>query len=320
MLRPLKLPGDFPIGVDLIFRSFQEERPDKMEVAVDALKSLRSLWPFIQVGRLVSPALQDLFRGYIWEEDSRPAGLVLFSREGATRRWEIGIVVVLPEYRQRGIARNLMQAAIETIRGRGGQVIVLDAAAASTPACVLYETLGFERVFTSIEFNQINDLPTTDSQPDGCEIAPLHPSDWRTRYELEQRITPAHATRYDPIEESRFRSPWAMQAIQSLIWKFSGQKKGQLAVRSADGQIVAWGSYLIRLRPGGVNYVSMRADPNHAAAADFLVAHLIGFVQQISPGRRIMFSVPDWQDALVQASLAIGSTERTRYHRMGMFL
>ena len=140
MLRPLKLPGDFPIGVDLIFHGFQEEPPDKKEVAVDAIKSLRSLWPFIRVGSLVSPALQDLFRGYIWEEDSRPVGLVLFSREGATRRWEIGIVAVLPEYRRRGIARNLMQAAIETIRSREGQVVVLDAAAASAPACVLYET------------------------------------------------------------------------------------------------------------------------------------------------------------------------------------
>jgi len=306
--------------VDLIFHGFQEEPPDKKEVAVDAIKSLRSLWPFIRVGSLVSPALQDLFRGYIWEEDSRPVGLVLFSREGATRRWEIGIVAVLPEYRRRGIARNLMQAAIETIRSREGQVVVLDAAAASAPACVLYETLGFERAFTSIEFNHVDSLPPADPLPGGYEIVSLRPSDWRTRCELEQRITPAHAARFDPLDESRFRSPWAVQTIQFLMWKFGGQKRGQLAVRSADGQIVAWGSYLARLRPGGVNYVSMRADPNDEAAAYYLAAHTIRFVQQISPGRRIMFSVPDWHEALVQASLAIGSTERTRYHRMGMFL
>jgi hypothetical protein len=64
----------------------------------------------------------------------------------------------------------------------------------------------------------------------------------------------------------------------------------------------------------------MRFDPKHGAVASGLVSHMIQIVQHISPGRRIMFSVPDWQDALIQASLAIGCTERTRYHRMGMFL
>jgi ribosomal protein S18 acetylase RimI-like enzyme len=320
MLRTLKLPGDLRVGVDLIFRGFQEQRSDKKEVAVDSLRTLQFLWPLIQVGRLVSPTLRDIFPGYIWEEDSQPVGFVTFDPEGSTGRWEVGIIVVLPEYRRRGIARNLMQASIDFIRDKGGKAIVLDAAAESAPACILYENLGFERVFTSVEFNHQAELPPGNELPDGYELIPLKPSDWRTRYELEQRIVPANAARYDPVEESRFRMPWAIQAIQSLIWKFSGQKPGQIAVRSPEGQIVAWGNYLARLRKGGVNYITMRIDPKHDAVASSLVSHMIRLIQHISPGRRIMFSVPDWQDALIQASLSIGSTERTRYHRMGMFL
>jgi len=91
-------------------------------------------------------------------------------------------------------------------------------------------------------------------------------------------------------------------------------------VRTSDGKIVGWGKYLARVRPGGVNYATLRIDPQHAAVALCLESHLIKLIQRISPGRRIMFSIPDWQDPLIQASIAIGSTERNRYHRMGLVL
>ncbi len=320
MLRPLKPPADLSIGVDLVLRGFQDTRADKKEVAVDALKSLRNLWPLIRIGGVISPSLRDSFQGFIWEEDAQPVGFVTFAPESTADRWEIGIIVVLPEYRGRGIARKLMQASIDAIRVKRGKVIVLDAAAESEAACILYEKLGFERVFTSIEFNLESEIMSSDSLPAGYELISLPPSDWRTRYELDQRITPAHTTRYDPMVESRFHTPWIERAIQSVVWQFSGQKSGQVAMRSSGGQIVAWGSCLARIRPGGVNYLSLRVDPQHDLIPLPFEVHLIRQIQQISPGRRIMFAVPDWQESLVQSSLAIGCTERTRYRRMGMFV
>lgn len=320
MLRPLKLPGDFGVGVDLIFRGFQDAPADKQEVAIDGLKSLQSMWPLVQVGRYISPSLRDIFEGFIWEEDSQPVGLVTFDREGSVDRWEIGIIVVLPEYRRRGIARNLMIAAIDSIRERGGKVAVLDAAAESTAACLLYEQLGFEHIYTAIEFNCTNEPQAGWSLPEGYELATLKPADWRTRYDLELRIVPIQVTRYDPPEEARFRTPRTIQVFQSLFYKLSGQKSGQITIKTSEGQSVGWGSYLARTRPGGVNYIRMRVDPQHEQVALFLESHLIKQVQEISPGRRIMFSVPDWQSPLIQASLTLGSTERSRYHRMGIFL
>jgi hypothetical protein len=103
------------------------------------------------------------------------------------------------------------------------------------------------------------------------------------------------------------------------LYKFSGQKEGQIVVRSPEGKIVAWGKYLARTRPGGVNYASMRVDQQHPAVAICLESHLIKLIQQISPGRRIIFSIPDWQEPLIKASIAIGCTERNQYHRMGLF-
>ena len=319
MIRPLKLPGDFRVGVDLILHGFQNERVDKKEVAVDSLRSLRYLWPLIRIGSLFSPGLRDYYRGYIWEEDSRPVGLVVFGRVDK-ERWEIDIIVVLPEFRRRGIARSLMQAAIGFIRKQGGKVAFLDADGSSEAAGILYQQIGFEQVFTSIEYNQEKDLTQSWPLPDGYEFLILKPSDWRTQYDIEWRVTPERVTRYEPVVESRYRAPGAVRFFQFLLWKFSGQKVSQIAVRSSNGKIVAWGRYLARMRPGGVNYASLRIDPKHESLAICLESHLIKLIQQISPGRRIMFSVPDWQESLIQASLTIGSTERSRYHRMGLFL
>jgi len=78
MLRPLKLPGDFRVGVDLIVRGFPHEHPDKKDVAVDSLRTLRYLWPLVRIGQLISPALRDYYQGYVWEEDSKPVGAVVF--------------------------------------------------------------------------------------------------------------------------------------------------------------------------------------------------------------------------------------------------
>ena len=320
MLRPLKLPEDFRVGVDLIFRGFQDAPADKKEVAVDALRSLKSVWPLIQVGRLISPALRDMFRGFIWEEDSKPVGLVTFDRAGTIERWEIGIIVVLPEYRRRGIARHLMNAAIDYIRERGGKVVVLDAAAESIPACLLYQQMGFEHIFTAIEFNHVHELAVGSTLPEGFTLVPLKVTDWRTRYELEQRTAQTHITRLDPPQKASFRTPWMMQIFQSLFWKMSGQKAGKLALVSQEVLVVGWGSYLARLRSGGVNYVTIRMDPKYGEVTLFFESHLLQLIQNISAGRRIMYSIPDWQSPLIEASLALGSTERTRYHRMGLLL
>jgi predicted N-acetyltransferase YhbS len=62
------------------------------------------------------------------------------TRFGRELAW-VGMVLVEPDYRRRGIATRLLRAALDYLRGAGVPVVKLDATPAGRP---VYEALGFE--------------------------------------------------------------------------------------------------------------------------------------------------------------------------------
>ena len=58
---------------------------------------------------------------------------------------EISNVAVMPAFRGRGIARNLLEAAIENARQQGVKDFTLEVRAGNLPALHLYESLGFRQ-------------------------------------------------------------------------------------------------------------------------------------------------------------------------------
>lgn len=83
--------------------------------------------------------------GYVWEEDGKVVGnlsLVPYSREG---KWVylIANVVVHPEYRRHGIARQLTLRALEHVRQRKAAAVWLHVREGNMVAINLYRSLGF---------------------------------------------------------------------------------------------------------------------------------------------------------------------------------
>lgn len=72
-------------------------------------------------------------------EDGRVIGTTTTTTYGTDLAW-IGMVLVDPDYRRRGIATRLMELALDYLRGRGVRTIKLDATSAGRP---VYEQLGF---------------------------------------------------------------------------------------------------------------------------------------------------------------------------------
>lgn len=77
---------------------------------------------------------------FIAEVDGTPVGTVSTTSYGTKLAW-IGMMLVLPEYRRRGIARRLIQTSIDYLRSRRVSCIKLDATPLGQP---LYEQLGFQ--------------------------------------------------------------------------------------------------------------------------------------------------------------------------------
>jgi GNAT superfamily N-acetyltransferase len=76
---------------------------------------------------------------FIAEFDGVPVGTVSTTSYGQKVAW-IGMMLVLPEYRRRGIARQLIQAGIDYLQRQGVTCIKLDATPLGQP---LYEQLDF---------------------------------------------------------------------------------------------------------------------------------------------------------------------------------
>jgi ribosomal protein S18 acetylase RimI-like enzyme len=326
-LRPIQLPKDIQVMVDLIINGFQYPENetwslqfDQKENMVSVMKSAQRLWPFLWIARLFSPHWRDYTCGFIWEEGTQPVGVLIYFREGML--WNIAYIVILPEFRRRGIARQLLQATLSNIQERGGKTVVLDVLAGNTPAYTLFGQVGFTKYTSYLEF--IYEADETHAQcsiPEGYILSPLKLSDWRTYYELEKRITPDEVQRFEPVEPSRFRSQVAIRRVVSLVDRASGNKRERYTIQLASNkQAVAYGMFAARTREGGINSIWLELDEEHGILAPFLLNFLIHSVQQIGPGRRIEFTLPEWQNELVNTTLALENIQTVQYHQLGLWL
>jgi GNAT superfamily N-acetyltransferase len=328
-MRPLKLPDDLvPFG-ELVTESFHypeneawSVQADEQEQLVEMAQNLSRLWPLIRLIQAFSPSLRDLLRGYVWEEEGRLVGLTSVQRRGSTDVWIVGTVGVLPEYRRRGLARELLAAGLALVRECGGTKALLWVNDGNVPAIALYEALGFERYTSGVELQAWpKEAPPAPPLPDGYVQSQLALFDWQPRLELEERILPEVERKYEPVEEGRFRHPAMMRLLYPLLMFAQGMREGEFVIRTArQGLVVARGGYNVPRRGTGVNQLRARLDPAHPDLAPYLVGTLLHQAMTQSPGFRVEIDVPHWMEALLTAFEEAGLERRLGYLRMGVEL
>ena len=292
---------------------------EEIRGAIEQIQRIQRLWPLFRMLLLVSPSLRDELNGVVWEEAGHAVGLANVGRQGMTNSWSIANVGVLPAFRRRGIARKLVEGTIDLARKRSADQVVLQIIDGNTPAFDLYRSLGFELYDTSIELTMHQTTtPAHIPLPAGYVIKAIPMHNWRPRYELARRITPADVQQFEPITEARFRTTWAQLLLPKLFG--SGEQTRRIAAYNAAGTITAFARYSYRLRPGGVNAMSILLDPAHAALAPYLLSSLLTEIITASPGRKIDFQVRGWNQALIEGALAVGFTKRMAGNSMGLCL
>ena len=328
-LRAIQVPADLVPVADMVVESFHypenpawSVRTDEKEQLVNGIRNVARIWPLIWLVGLVSPQMRDVFRGHVWEEDGQIVGATIVQRRGSTNVWVVGTVGVLPAYRRRGIARQLLMASMELMREHGATQAILGVIDGNLPAFKLYEDLRFEHYSGMIEFEaQIDEPGPAPALPEGYHRKPLSPHDWQPRYELEKRICPDSSQRYDPVTEGRFRRPLGLRLLYPILMQAQAMRDGDFAIYTeGDGRLVARGGHTIPTRGQGFNDLRARLDPAHAKLAPYLMGTLIRDVITLSPGHRIDFTVPEWMEDLVVAAEAHGLERRLKYLLMGIEL
>lgn len=326
-IRALKLPGDLLPLADMLVQTFQyPENPewsiqaDEEEDITREIRSLRRLWPLFRVAQFVSKPMKDLFRGFLWEEDGQIGAVVIAQRRGSTNTWTIGTVGVLPEFRRRGLARQLLTKMLDDICRRSGTHVVLGVIDKNVPAYSLYRSLGFEHYSSQVEF---------DLRPQGnCEQHPrpadysesmLNRFDWEKRYDLAKRISPLEVTKYEPVEAGRFKNPAIVRVIMPLLDRMQKRIEKRSFFRKA-GTIIGNSGYRTTATKKGTSSIWAQLDPEHSELASYIVSSALKWVTAINPNLRVQFSASSWMPALSQAAEELGFTKRLEYHLLGLIL
>lgn len=148
-LRPVHLRRDLGEIANLIEYCFAPTLDSSGRAAIQEMRLLSRSGPLLWLLSRFDRVGPSLLKGFVWLEAGRLVGNVSISPAGYGEGWIIANVAVHPDYRRHGIARHLMQAALDWV-AHHGRFAVLQVEADNEPARALYDGLGFraQRAFT----------------------------------------------------------------------------------------------------------------------------------------------------------------------------
>ncbi|HKZ86212.1 MAG TPA: GNAT family N-acetyltransferase [Anaerolineae bacterium] len=205
-LRPLDAGRDLAAVADLIAEAFQDDMDPAGERAIRDMRAT-GRWAFLfgWMDRFAPPG-EGMAPGFAWVEDDRIVGNVSVRRGGPLKRgWMIGNVAVAREWRRRGIARALMQAAIDLARRHHGDWVALQVRSDGADARSLYDSLGFAVLGETIHYRRTYLAPV--SQPGSLgedRVRRGAARDGERIYRLAQAAIPEELRWAEPLRRDDF--------------------------------------------------------------------------------------------------------------------
>jgi ribosomal protein S18 acetylase RimI-like enzyme len=181
-----------------------EDRHYLNEIAGHSAYVPPMLWRF-------NPSAARLSPGFVWEDTGRVVGNITLLPTRVYGRFLVANVAVHPDYRRRGIARQLMIATQEAVRARNGRVILLQVVKENEPAIHLYRSLGYEIIGHMTSWYSSNSrLRRLDTAADGPSIRPLAGNQWRNAIEVDRAAL---------LPDLNWPEPLAPEAYKLGLWE-----------------------------------------------------------------------------------------------------
>jgi len=312
--------------VEAIAKAFQypghpewELDPAEQVQFTDAIRRMRRLWPMVRAMQLVAPAMRDLMRGFVWQENGEFAGFIVLQRVGNSSAWQIEPLGVLPEYRRRGIARRLMDEALAMLRARGATAVTLGVIDGNTPAQMLYRSVGLaDYSGNALYVRTSGPAVGRPALPAGYTEEPLARFDWRARYDMDRRITPQEVQAYEAVTSGRYRTPLFFRVFSLLL---NNARLGDVVVRrSDDGTAVGRARWSVSKKGRGTNSISIRLDRECHALAPYLVQRALHEVTATGSTLQVNLFLPTWMPDIARAAEDSGFVRRRVHRMMGLKL
>lgn len=198
-LRPFDPVRDLGRVADLLEIAFREELGPESRGFLQEMRAAGYLGPLLW-------ALAPLagFAGFVWEDGGDIVGNLTLSHWGEGG-YLISNVAVHPHFRRCGIARRLMETALEWAEARGAPWMILEVRRENFPAKRLYETLGFVSLDATSEMRRDSSAPPESmGSKEGVFELSLR-RDWPQLWQLYQSSLTPVARRILGKEKEDFR-------------------------------------------------------------------------------------------------------------------
>ncbi|MBK9751553.1 MAG: GNAT family N-acetyltransferase [Chloroflexi bacterium] len=276
-LRPVNLRTDLAPLADLIELAFADTMDSSGRAAIREMRTLSRVAPGLGALLNVNEVAQGIGLGYVWIEDGRLVGNTSVYPAHLPRSfgssWIIANVAVHPDYRGRGIARQLMQASMDMIRKRGhATTTVLQVEDGNDVARHLYESLGFtaDRTFHIWRRSSTARIPAPQ---DAVYITRRRPDEWKAEYDLAQRVRPNAQGGMGwlrPLTTGLFR-PSLTKMISDL---FNMRSIERLIVRTDTDHVLRASLWIESAFASSSVQLSLLVDPDYAGVYDDALLNL----------------------------------------------
>ncbi|KXK23653.1 MAG: GCN5-related N-acetyltransferase [Chloroflexi bacterium OLB15] len=242
-----------------------------------AIREMRALSRFGSGVNLLS-GVNDLVLGiglgYVWVEDGKLIGNVSIYPSNLPshlpRSWVIANVAVHPDFRGRGIARNLMEASLEAIGKRGD--ILLQVEERNDIARHLYDSLDFrdEGTFTIWKRPASTRKPLPSEQQ--IYITRRTRSEWKEEFALAQRSRAIGngIGWLRPMDAYYFHKP----LLKALLDVLSLRSDERLIIRSQKDRNLLASLWVERAFGSTTTQLTLLVDEDYAALYGEAMLHL----------------------------------------------
>lgn len=175
---------------------------------------------------LLPPAARPM--GYVWVEDGRLVGNAsLLPVRNYPDRWVMANVAVHPDFRRRGIGRQLVQASEQLAWDGGARTLVLQVEPGNRAASELYARLDFTHWGTRSSWRRLGgDSLREPADPNRIRRSQGH--DWRAHLALARAVSPGGVIWPFPLSERMFRN---RRGVQHWLYWSGESLLGGLSVR-----------------------------------------------------------------------------------------
>jgi ribosomal protein S18 acetylase RimI-like enzyme len=311
-VRPVNLKTDLAPLADLIELAFADSMDSSGRAAVREMRALSRFGTGLSMLAGMNDLVQGIGLGYVSIQEGKLVGNVsiypsnMSASEGQV--WIIANVAVHPDYRGRGIARQLMQASMQTIQERGTRrgkppTAILQVEEENVAACTLYDSLGFVTEGTWRHWRRSGNARI----PAPLENSPVYITrrrrgEWRAEYILAQRLRPYGMGWQRPLHKRLFR-----RTLSSYLNDIINMRSiERLVIHSEDERAIRASMWIERAFAASSVQLMLMADPDYQGIYD---EALINLAARRYGGRTPITMEHPADDAITSALL-----ERYHFH------